>query len=212
MRNYIIVSFIIAICIFNDTTYPMPDDAVKIAQKYGIDSFSKISQITFTFNVHINSKNIKRVWKWNTKTNEIIFINDNFKYNRNNLKEDLIEIDHKFINDSYWFLFPFHLIWDNNVDIEKADQKVSSPIKNESLNKLTVKYMNDVGYTPNDIYELYYDDDFLIKEWVYIRAGSETIKRAATWENNKVYNGILISENHRGNDNFRLWFTDIQIK
>ncbi|NIT13893.1 MAG: hypothetical protein GTN99_06550, partial [Candidatus Dadabacteria bacterium] len=65
-------------------------------------------------------------------------------------------------------------------------------------NHIIVKYVNDAGYTPNDIYELYYDDDYIIKEWVYRKGGSAENPRAATWEQNSSHSGIIISENHTG--------------
>ncbi len=103
-------------------------------------------------------------------------------------------------------------MWDEDIEFTEIDGKHISPINKQSLNKLIVKYVNDAGYTPNDIYELYYDDDYIIKEWVYMRGGSQAGKRAITWEQNKNHNGIIISENHLGENSFRLWFTDIEIE
>ena len=187
-------------------------NADQIARAYGIDRFKKIQKISYTFNVKFEEKEIHRRWTWYPKTDDVVFVDLDIKYPRDNIPEELIVTDHNFINDNYWLLFPFHLVWDSDVKFEEVPGKQPSPIKKEMLNKLIVEYINDKGYTPNDIYELYYDDNFMIREWVYRKSGSEENSRAATWESNKKYGGIMISENHTGENNFRLWFSDIEVE
>lgn len=184
----------------------------QIARAYGIDRFKKIKKISYTFNVKFGEKEIHRRWTWYPKTDDVVFVDLDIKYPRDNIPEELKATDHSFINDNYWLLFPFHLVWDSDVKFEEVPGKQPSPIKKEMLNKLIVEYINDKGYTPNDIYELYYDDDFMIREWVYRKGGSEENPRAATWESNNKYGGIMISENHTGENNFRLWFSDIEVE
>ena len=186
--------------------------AENIAKAYGIENFSKIKQISYTFNVRVNGNEIHRRWRWFPKTDQVESVDLVIKYPRDFIPEELKSTDHSFINDNYWLLFPFHLVWDSDVKFEEVKGKRPSPIKKEMLNKLIVKYINDKGYTPNDIYELYFDDKYIIREWVYRKGGSVKNARAATWENNKKYRGIIISENHTGGDNFRLWFSDIEVE
>ncbi|NIP37997.1 MAG: hypothetical protein GWO07_02945 [Candidatus Dadabacteria bacterium] len=161
-------------------SYSVPQSAKNIADVYGIGEFKKVVKVSYTFNVHINGKDIQRKWIWYPKTGHVVFVNDNAKYRRSSITDELKNTDHKFINDNYWLLFPFHLIWDDDVEFIESTSKQSSPINKESLNKLTVKYVNDAGYTPNDIYELYYDDDYIIKEWVFRPGGSAENRRAMT--------------------------------
>lgn len=186
--------------------------AENIAKSYGIENFSKIKKISYTFNVEKNGNEIHRRWTWFPKTDEVEYVDIDIKYPRDFIPEDLKATDHNFINDNYWLLFPFHLVWDSDIKFEEIAEKQPSPIRNEMLNKLIVEYINNKGYTPNDIYELYYDDSYMIKEWIYRKGGSETNTRAATWENHKEHNGIIISEYHTGKNNFRLWFSDIVIE
>lgn len=206
------LKFIVFFLLFAVETYSYPDSTENIAKAYGIENFKKVNKMSYTFNVQINGKDIQRTWIWYPKTDEVVFVNDNIKYKRSEITDKLKDIDHKFINDNYWLLFPFHLIWDENIEFTDMENKQISPINKESLSKLIVKYVGDAGYTPNDIYELYYDDNHVIKEWVFRKGGSPDNKRAFTWEQNQSHNGIMISENHLGENNFRLWFTDIEIK
>ncbi len=192
--------------------YSAPQSAKNIADAYGYANFEKVIKISYTFNVHINGNDIQRKWIWYPKSGHVIYVNEKIKYRTSNVTDDVKDTDHKFINDKYWLLFAFHLVWDENVEFTETKGKQTSPINKESLNHLIVQYVNDAGYTPNDIYELYYDDDFIIKEWVFRKGGSVDNKKAMTWEKNKNYSGIIISENHDGANNFRLWFTDIVVE
>ena len=191
----------------------------RVADKYGINNFSKIKEISYTFNVKFNNKVFKRSWKWNPKTDEVTFHGkgDNgqeitLTYNRRKkMDKRTKKIDAGFINDNYWLLFPFHLVWDNHVDIKDAGMK-DYPIGKGNGNCLIVKYTGNYGYTPGDIFELYLNKDNSIRDWIYRPGGSKTKKRPATWEGNKNFGGITISTIHNGpNKKFKLWFTDIKV-
>lgn len=217
MKNYVYIKHILLIVFVVALFTPIesharPDSVQNIVKAYGIENFDKINKMSYTFNVHIDGKNIVRKWVWYPKTGDVELLGDGIKYNRTAITESLKGTDHKFINDSYWLLFPFHLVWDENVEFAKSEDKQVSPINGESLNHLIVEYVNNAGYTPNDIYELYYDDRHIIKEWVFRPGGSTDKKRAMTWEQNTEHSGILISENHTGANNFKLWFTDIEFE
>ena len=61
----------------NDESTNKPPDStslnVEIANAYGIDSFSKIKSVDYTFNVNFNGKVFKRRWKWYPKTKDITY-------------------------------------------------------------------------------------------------------------------------------------------
>ncbi len=193
-----------------------------VAEKYGINNFSKVKSIAFTFNVKIEKKNISRSWYWEPGTHKIIYKGPgrdgkemSYSYYENKVdKKDTLttSVDAKFINDSYWLLFPFHLVWDEKANIEDAGSK-PYPISKKTAHCLIVKYPDSAGgYTPGDVFELYIGKDNLIHEWVYMPGGNAAKKRIMTWEKNKDFNGILISTEHKGPDNnFKLWFTDIKV-
>ena len=193
-----------------------------VADSYGLKSWPAVTSISFTFNVKAGEINVKRSWKWEPGSGLVEYSGpgENGKdtvisYNRNNLdkkQEFIISVDKKFINDSYWLLFPFHLVWDNNVDIK--DEGISdSPITHSKDRTLVVQYINNVGYTPNDEFVLYLNKNNMIKEWIYRPGGSKEKERAYTWEGNKNFNGITISTEHNGpNKKTKVWFTGIEVE
>lgn len=185
-----------------------------VANFYGVKAFHDVKEISFTFNVKKSDDTVSRSWKWRPKENTVLFVakKGNTGYNRSTItSEEMLLLDQQFINDSYWLLFPFHLVWDEGLTCE-LQEDVSSPIRNEHVNKLILTY-EDIGYSHGDIYELYIDHRGKIKEWIYRKAGSANPTRITTWESNQRFESLLISTDHKGKDNlFRVWFTDLSIK
>lgn len=191
----------------------------KIADAYGISSFSKIKSITYTFNVEFGGKKFSRKWQWNPKTKDITYwgkdsTNKEIKvsYNRNKpMDEATKKIDAGFINDNYWLLFPFHLVWDTNVKF--TDEGVKKyPLGGGEGHALMVKYSGKVGYTPGDAFELFLGKDNMIKQWIYFHSGKLSNPRPATWEGNKNFGGITISTLHSTpTHTFKLWFSDVKV-
>ena len=224
--SIISISLLLFLIVFTGNAFPQAnkDSATLpklIAEKYGINYFGDISSIKFTFNVKSQNVSVKRTWKWELATGLVEFTGkDNngkdttFTYNRKKLdSKNTLEInaDKRFINDQYWLLFPFHLVWDNNVDITFKGEK-ESPISHKKRNSLVVQYKNNVGYTPNDAFVLFLGKDNMIKEWTYRPGGSKKKERSYTWESNKKFDGITISTVHNGEGNkFKVWFTDISV-
>ena len=191
----------------------------KIADAYGINSFSKIKTITYTFNVKFNGKTFSRKWEWNPGTKEVSYWGkdkggkeEHITYNKNKpLDEKTKKIDAGFINDNYWLLFPFHLVWDRNVKFTDEGMK-KYPIGKGEGRCLVVKYADNVGYTPGDEFKLYLDKNYKIHQWIYLKGGSNKNPRPATWEGNKDFDGITISTMHTGPDHkFKLWFSGIKV-
>jgi len=225
--SYFLVLIIIISVGLNKNNYPQTNKnssslSQTIADNYGLKSFSDINTIQFTFNVKMKDVNVKREWKWSPKTGDVEFKGPDekgkdttIKYNRNKLdKNNALELyaDKRFINDQYWLLFPFHLVWDKNVDIKSEGQK-EFPISHKKGTSLIVQYKNDVGYTPNDAFVLFLDKDNMIKEWTYRPGGNKEKERSYTWEGNKKFDGITISTEHNGPANkFKVWFSDIKLE
>lgn len=201
--------------------YPAVSDSLnsKIASAYGIDSFSKIKTITYTFNVRFNGKEFSRKWEWNPGTKEVSYWgkdkngkNIHITYNKNKpLDEQTKKIDAAFINDNYWLLFPFHLVWDSNVKFTDEGMK-KYPIGKGEGRCLVVKYADNVGYTPGDEFKLFLDKNYKIHEWIYLKGGSTKNPMPATWEGDKNFDGVIISTQHNGPGNkFKLWFSGINV-
>ena len=191
----------------------------EVAKAYGVDAFSKVQKMVYTFNVEFGGKKISRKWEWNPKTKEITYWGKDkngkditLTYNRNDkLDEKTKKIDAAFINDNYWLLFPFHLVWDTNVKFTDEGMK-KYPIGKGEGRCLVVQYSNKVGYTPGDQFDLYLNKNNMIHEWIYLHGGSKKNPRPATWEGNKTYGGFTISTTHTGPDKkFKLWFSDVKV-
>ncbi len=191
----------------------------KVAKAYGVDAFSKVKKIDYTFNVEFGGKKMSRKWEWYPKTKEITYWGKDkdgkdvtLTYNRKDkMDAKTKKIDAAFINDNYWLLFPFHLIWDTNVKFTDEGMK-KYPIGKGKGRCLIVQYSNKVGYTPGDQFDLYLNKDNMIHQWVYLHGGSKKHPFPATWEGNKSYNGFTISTTHSGPDKkFKLWFSGIKV-
>lgn len=194
----------------------------KIAQAYGVSGFDEIEEIKFTFNVKKGETEIRRSWIWMPKVDRVTYLGDGktdkpVAYDRKDISapgsETLREIDAHFINDQYWLLFPFHLVWDSGMKVELAGEKVKLPIGGGMGRMVSVIYPPVGGYTPGDRYDLFLDDNNMIAEWIYRRGGSEKPTVIATWEDNRRMGPIVMSLNHVGSDGkFRVWFTGVELK
>lgn len=198
------------------------DIGEKIANAYGIEGFKRIAQIKFTFNVKKGETAASRSWVWLPKEDKVTYLGDGktdkpVSYDRKDISapgsESLREIDAHFINDQYWLLFPFHLVWDSGMKVELAGEKVKFPMGGGTGRMVSVIYPPTGGYTPGDRYDLFLDDNNMIAEWIFRRGGAEKPTVIATWGNNHHMGPIVMSLNHVGADNnFRVWFTDVEMK
>ncbi len=186
----------------------------KIAEANGLEDFGDVSKIGFTFNVKVNdSLRSSRRWVWNRPGNKISLTeNDSVSsyVKKDSLSEQEKNMDSKFVNDSYWLLFPFQMEWSN---AKISDPKeASAPISGDQMEMITVSFPAEGGYTPGDSYDVYYDNDYMIQEWVYKSANGGR-EMATTWEDYKNYDGVEIARSHKTKDgNFELFFTDIEVE
>jgi hypothetical protein len=186
----------------------------KIANAHGFENWKDVSEVKFTFQVDRDTiKGKGRSWTWFPKQDRVVLKTDDttFDYFRNKVDSTLIPSDRAFINDKYWLLVPFQLVWDSSAIISEP-KTMKSPINNEQLNVITITYSDQGGYTPGDAYDIFYDDDYLIKEWNYRRGNSEQPSLSTTFENYKDYNGIKIATDHKQKGgNWNLNFTDVSV-
>lgn len=187
--------------------------AEKIADANGIENWQNVSEIQFTFNVDRDTTHFERSWSWKPKTDAIIMISgkDTVAYNRKSVDSTSLDADKAFINDKYWMLAPFQLIWDTSASVSEAST-AEAPISKTQLNKITITYPSEGGYTPGDAYDLYFGDDFMVKEWVYRKANSPEPSIISTWEDYEDFNGIKIAKTHKRPDSdWKLHFTNIKV-
>lgn len=172
--------------------------AQKIANAHGFEHWNNVKTIEFTFGGKMEEPNSGRAWVWNPKTSDIKLNSDGktVEYNRNNMDSTSLKADRAFINDKFWTFIPFQLIWDDGITISEPIKSVA-PISNENLNKITLLYSDIGGYTPGDAYDLYFDKDYIIKEWQFRRDNSEEASISNTFESYKDLNGIKIAQEHK---------------
>lgn len=202
----------------NETSKPIqPEKEItivsKIANTYGYDNWDNVEKVNFSFVVNPGENESSRSWEWNPKSGKVILNSkdNNISYQRGNIKEEYVDTDRAFVNDSFWLLFPFHLVWD---DIEyEVVENSTSPINNKETTKLIVKYPDEGGYTPGDKYEVYINDDYQILEWTYHPKGKEEPALANTFEDLSNFDGIKVNMIHRNPDSgFQLNFRDVSFK
>lgn len=188
--------------------------AEKIANANGFENWKDVTEIAFTFNVDRADNHFDRSWVWKPKTGDIIMMSakDTVNYNRSKMDTLIMKTDGAFINDKYWLLAPFQLVWDEGTSFSEKENAIA-PISKDTLNQLTVVYGNDGGYTPGDAYDFFYDENFKIKEWNYRKGNSETPSMSTTWEDYENFNGIEIAKTHKDSTgNFKLYFTNISVR
>ncbi|WP_323788339.1 hypothetical protein [Psychroserpens sp.] len=188
--------------------------AEKIAQAHGIDNWNNINEIQFTFNVDRADNHFERSWTWNPKTDEVKLISEKgaIQYNRKSIDSISMSSDRAFINDKFWLLIPFQLVWDEGTTISEPIKEVA-PISTTELHKITIAYGNEGGYTPGDAYDIYYGDDYRIREWVFREGNKKEPSMTTTFENYEDIKGIKIAKDHKmAESNFNLYFTNIKVK
>lgn len=188
--------------------------AEKIANTHGFENWKNVSEISFTFNVDRDTTHFERKWKWKPKSNDVRMIagTDTITFNRNNLDSIGTIHDRAFINDKYWLLAPFQLVWDSNAKISEQ-VKAQAPVSNNTFNKITITYTQEGGYTPGDAYDIFFDDNFIIQEWIYRRQNAEEPSLINTFENYTTIKGLKFAQDHKQKDvNWNLNFTNIEVK
>lgn len=199
-----------------ETQVSKEEDSIlyQIAEAHGLENFSDIETLKYTFNVQRNDSLVSsRTWEWHPQRQEATLrtADSVITYNYKTDAAELKEVDQKFINDQYWLLFPFHLVWDELK--YEHHEKVKAPLSGKELQQVIVTYPENAGYTPGDVYEIYFEDDYLIQEWVYRSGGSTANPLVTTWEDYETFEGMKMATMHQNPDNtFQLFFTNIEVE
>ncbi len=204
-----------------------PPIAEQIAKTYGLDSFGQIEAIRYTWNLELPGVKISRKWEWEPKTGRVSFEGKDkagnpvkATYRRSELGSQPAnvkdEIEPAFVNDQYWLVFPFHVVWDSSPDVQdKGKQKL--PLGKGSAEEVVVKYPAEAGgFTPGDTWELYVGPDNRVQELFFRHGGSAKPSVViATWAGYKKAGPLLVSTEHRGTADgkpLHLFFSDVSVK
>jgi hypothetical protein len=203
-----------------------PPIADQIAKAYGLDSFGQIDAIRYTFNIDVPGLfKASRTWTWEPKADRVTYEGKDkagnpvkVTYVRSQLSSQpesvQKEIDPGFVNDQYWLVFPFHVVWDTGASVEdKGMQKL--PLGKGSARQVVVKYPSG-GYTPGDTWTLFVGTDNRVQEFVFHHGGNvKPSVVTATWAGYKKAGPLLISTDHHGTADgkpLKLWFSDVAVK
>ncbi len=186
----------------------------KVSRAHGMENWNDISSLEFTFNVDRDTTHFERHWIWNTKTQEVtgISMGDTITYSRSSLDSTAAKADAAFINDKYWLLAPMNIGWDEKNVTQEHSMKAVAPISKKEMQKLTVVYGNEGGYTPGDAYDFYLGEDMMVREWAYRKGNNPEPSSTATWEDYSEQEGLKISTMHKNAEgNFKLYFTNVKV-
>jgi hypothetical protein len=208
-------------CTTTDQPKGAADIRSDIAGSYGIASFGQVAEIRFTFNVKLGEKQVKRSWIWRPKNDRVEYWpgGDQTKavrYSRSDLSEsssdEMKKVDAAFINDQYWLLFPFHLVWDQQTTVADIGRK-PMPIGGQTARSVVVTYPPSGGYTPGDVYELFIGPDNRLIQWIYRKGGSIEPTRITTWQDYREVGPLTLALDHQGpSADFRVWFSNVAVK
>jgi hypothetical protein len=198
----------------------------QLAKTYGLDSYGQIDAMRYTFNLEFPGVKLSRTWVWEPKTGQVSYqgmdkdgqpVKVTYLRSQVSSQSDAVknEIDPGFVNDNYWFLFPFHAYWDASADIQSKGQQ-PLPQGTGSAELVSVKYPSDIGYTPGDTWDLYIGKENRVEQFIYHRGGPKKPSQViATWEGYKKAGPLLVSTDHRGTADggpLHLFFSDVAVK
>lgn len=186
----------------------------QIAQNAGIKNWDAINEVKFTFSVGKMGQTLyARNWTWNRTTGDVTLIAspDTVTFNLNQPKDDRqTSADRAFVNDVYWLIPQFKFLTDIGTNITEKPNAIA-PISKDTLDMFTIIYGNDGGYTPGDAYDVYYDKNHNLKEWIYRQKNDTTVSMMTTFESFKTINGIKVATDHRTPDRMtRIHLTNIE--
>src|SRR6516165_5597087 len=189
-----------------------PAEVEQLAKAYGLDSWGQIEAVRYTFNLDLPAFKVSlaRTWTWEPKTGQVTYDTKDkdgkpvkVTYNRSQLNSAPAnvkdEIEPAFVNDNYWFIFPFHVYWDSSAVVTVKD-KQKLPLGKGTATLVSVKYPPEVGgYTPGDTWDLYVGKDGRVVEFIYHRGGPKKPSNVtATWAGYKMAGPLPVSTEHRG--------------
>mgnify|MGYP001826714769 CR=1 FL=1 len=186
----------------------------KIADAHGYQHWRSVKEFHFTFNVDRDSSHFERSWIWKPKSNEVTAMNskDTLTYIRSAMDSVAFKTNAGFINDRYWVLAPFNLIWDQKSFEYTHVENATAPISEKPMQRLTIVYSNEGGYTPGDAYDFYFTDDHIIREWVFRKSNQQEPSMTTSWENYLELEGLVLAQDHKKADEvFNLNFTNLEV-
>jgi hypothetical protein len=186
-----------------------------LADKHGYEHWEQVERIAFTFNVDRDTAHSERSWIWDIGADRVTRISggDTVSYLRSEVDSTLARVDAGFINDKFWFLAPYQWVWDQQSFTWEFEEGAESPISGVPMQKLTITYGQEGGYTPGDAYDFYLGRDSVLREWVFRRGNQADPSLITTWEDYKDFQGLSLATMHQNAEgSFKLYFTGIRVE
>jgi hypothetical protein len=224
-----LLSFAVLVLAVTSGAQTRPPIVEQLAKTYGLDSYGQIGAVRYTFNLELPDLKVKlsRTWTWEPKTGQVTYESKDkdgkpvkVSYVRSQLNSAPAnvkdEIEPAFVNDNYWFVFPFHVYWDTSAVVTVTD-KQKLPLGKGTAKLVSVKYPAEVGgYTPGDTWDLYVGPQGRVVEFVYHRGGPKKPSNVTTtWAGYKKAGPLLVSTDHRGTADgkpARIFFSNVAYK
>ena len=201
----------------------------KIIVASGMDDISHVLEIRFTFNVLRGENKVSRQWTWRPREDKVTlthpgltgesislaFVRSQVTANTDT-PTNIRMADRWFINDSFWLMMPVHLSWQNLEKLGVQDHgMVPLPIGEGNARHVTITFPKSDsgggGYTPGDVYDLYLNDQLLVKQWAFRKAGRQSPNLVNTFDAYAEIGGMHIAMNHENPKGFKLWFSDVTV-
>ena len=188
--------------------------ADSVAAAHGYANWPVIERLDFDFQVEVaDTVRTDRQWTWFPQRDSVIAhsAEGSISFVRSNqLTDSETTADSRFINDSYWLLMPFYLVWSKDGYTSTVKRAQAAPLSEEPMTMLTIQYDQQGGYTPGDAYDLYIDEDYRLKEWTFRKGGQQEPSMSMSWEDYKELDGLLLPTNHSGSGPVRIFHEDVQ--
>jgi hypothetical protein len=203
----------------------LPPIAEQMAKTYGLDAFGHIEALRYTFHAQFPGVHVSHSWVWEPQADRVSYEGKDkagkpvkATYVRAQLSSQPAvvkdEVDPAFVNDQYWLIFPFHVVWDG-ANVEDTGMH-NLPLGKGSAERVVVQYASEGGYSPGDTWELYVGSDNRVEALVYRRGGPKKPRVVvATWAGYKQAGPLLISTDHRGTADgkpLRVFFSHVSVK
>ncbi|MEM8868582.1 MAG: hypothetical protein AAGC73_09975 [Verrucomicrobiota bacterium] len=169
-----------------------------LAEAHGIADWPDVEAIEFTFHVDRKAP-INRQWLWEVHAAKVTrTIGDQrATIDLSSLEsEEDIAVHRQFINDSFWLIFPFKIVWSDTIVTDHGMTDVTISGETRKAKKLTALWPSEGGYTPGDAYDLYIGKDHQILAWDF-RKGNQTEGRFFEWKDEQMLGPIRVSATRR---------------
>ena len=185
-----------------------------IAAAHGFGVWDDVGQLDFAFAVDVSDTNrVTREWSWFPREDSVVLRGEGgVGFRRSGaLDSAALAADADFINDSYWLLMPFYLVWSEDGYERAVTYRDTMPLSGEIGTKVTVQYRAEGGYTPGDAYDLYVGDDYRLREWVFRKGGQPEPSMVTDWSGYETSGGIVLPTDHRGEGPVRIYHPSAQV-